>query len=334
MIKPPTINNLMTVRHLSSIENLGSLNKKYNIIQYRNRLKIHDDNQFKNLEYVINNQNNAVIFKHDSEGNLKKCFWTQNSNKAIRNIRKSDTDVLKQLFRYNLQSTKDSNLTINFLGNEGGTVGTILSTLTTNPDSKFIWINDKSGIGTFCNSSIPIVSGLAKSSLEPNFLEWLKDKPKLNLSNLIYIGVSNPNPLDSSIIEKHNITHIKPDSINYRELADKIYGCNVHISFDANILYPINDDFEPITRKGGLSSNQIHTLISIINCVSNISKIDIIEVNPFSLESRLINEYKNIVLGTKRHSINDSDFIHRNYDDFCSKVIINEVLAPTFGYIY
>lgn len=334
MIKPANVYNLMTVRHLSSIEKLESFNAKYDIIQCRNRLNILNHKQFKKLELKINNRENSVFNKHDSQGYLKKCFWTQNSNKSIGGIGVRETDMLKQLFTYNLQSTKNSNLTINFLGNEGGTVGTILSSLITYPDSKIIWISDSSGIDSNFNfeySPIPIVSGKTKVG-ESNFLEWLKDKPKLDLSNLIYIGLSNPTPFDKALIKKHNITHMKPDNIDYTELANKIYACNVHISFDTNIIYPMEHDFINMTSKTGLMEDQIYRLICIINRFSHIFKLDIIEVDPYSTRARFLNEYKTIVLGSMKLSRRQLDNVNKKYDNLCSSVIINNVLAPTLGY--
>ncbi len=331
MLNPNTISQL---KYLSSIQRdntIDIIEKKYNVIQFENKNDIINDSRFNYMNSDISNKDNPVIFNHKYGGKLQKCFWTRKSNHIIKEIK--NTQPFNQLFQTNLQSTKECNLTINLLGNKLASVETIMSSLITNPNCKIIRFGSDGGL----SEHISLISGLTNtSSLEPSILEWLKDKPKLNLDNLIYIGAHNISPYEYYIIKKHNITYIEPPQVpllfDYYKLEDKIYGCDVHIVFDVNILYPMTYELSDKFRLNGLDSYQINSLITFINNISNVFKIDIHEFNPSLSKSTVDDENMTYVDFESILHKSDINNLINKYNNYCTKVIIRSVLAPLFGY--
>jgi len=329
------VNIMSKLKYLSSIQRNNTIDiieKKYNVIQFENKNDIINDSRFNYMNSDISNKNNHTVILNHNGGNLQKCFWTRTSNHIIKEIENKQPFI--KLFQTNLQSTKECNLTINLLGNKLASVETIMSSLITNPNCKIIWIGSDTGI----SNQISLVSGITTNPLpEPSFIEWLKDKPKLNLNNLIYIGAYNITPYEYYLIKKHNITLIEPPLLphlfDYHKLVDKIYGCDVHIIFDVNILYPMFYDLSDTYYLNGLNSSQIHSLISIINRISNIYKIDINEFNPPLSKLTSINENINENITYIQHESEMNNLINK-YNNYCTKVIIRSVLAPSFGYVF
>jgi len=357
------------ITNLSTLVNSQHVEKTYNIIEGMNHhgqykvgvelgpKTITSSKQYKLLQSIISDKNKPSISANlYNFERLANNFWTE---KYIREIQE---DILycypitpemkhketvsyfnQRLFDINLQSSKEVDLTINLIGDHSGAIGTVMSSLITNPNFKLVWIDAHADINTPYTSPsgnchgmpLSIVSGLSNEYLNKhNIFEWLKDKPKLNLNNLIYIGIRDIDKGEEEIIKTHNITVLTVEDVknfNLIKLFKEIENRDVHISFDVDSLDPMYFNLTGTPVPNGLSGFDVNLLMRFINAKSNVFKLDICEFNPM-LYDKINMDYINRNKHLEKYELDEMNKLKKTFQNMlCTNIIIHHVLAPIFN---
>lgn len=226
--------------------------------------------------------------------NNTSCKSAEN-NLKIRNAH-SLCSINKKLFEYNKMATRNSDLIINLLGDHSCGIGTVASSVVTHPDTVVIWIDAHPDINNHITTptgnghGVPlgVTSGLCDEFNENyDVFQWIKQK--LNLENLIYIGIRDIDEGERQVIHENNITNIPAEHILARgivacmeneNIRSKIAGRNVHISLDVDSLDPTHFPCTGTPVEGGLNVHDISYIINYVRRIANLHKIDVTEFNP------------------------------------------------------
>tara|TARA_A100001015_G_C15026858_1_gene730981 strand:- start:1519 stop:2343 length:825 start_codon:yes stop_codon:yes gene_type:complete len=225
----------------------------------------------------------------------------------INNLSTSLSENLKKLYQ---QNSSFYGPRINIGGDHSMAIATIADSLQKYPDLKVVWIDAHPDINTRNSSAtnnyhgmpLAFLSGLDHDSTF-NFIE-----KKLDLSNLIYLGIRDIDEYEQKIINKHNITYYRVSECEKnvpRVLTelDKVIGDNpIHISFDVDSLDPSVLDSTGTPVIGGLSLNIAQILLDYL-AFKNWVNLDITELN--------------LNLGNREKSLNNlkliiNDFLKNN----------------------
>lgn len=283
--------------------------------------------QFDHSPLLIYNNKSFKIFQshmamHPNYMWQKKYHAIINENNEMhKNNQKSISNFNLKLFEENIKSSS-CDITLNLVGDRSARIGTIMSSIITNPNFKLVLFGacpdlliPHTPYENCHKMPLSIVCGMAsKYIFENNIFEWLRDKPTMDFNNIIYIGIRDIDDKQAEIIAKHNITVLYVDDIKenrINKLIEKIKNCDVHISFDINSFDPKYFNLTNTLVPNGLSLYDTNYLITKINKYSNVFKLDIMDFNPFSYTGCDIN-----TIDEKRQE--------------CINIIINNVLFPTF----
>ena len=227
------------------------------------------------------------------------------------------SDIAETVHKMNITTAFCSDLTINFMGDHSTGIGTVTSDIDhallnkhniIDDDVVVIWIDAHADINTHETSHsgnchgmpLAIATGLYKG--EP--FNWIKKH--FPVQNILYVGLRDVDPGEVEFIKQHQIPVLQMNSTEteHNDFMNKIQGKRVHISFDVD---SISSEYFPCTGTpvpNGLTPDYVKDLLSEINRVSNICKLDIAEFNPK---------------------------IQPEHKDKCVEIIVNNILTPVFG---
>ena len=214
----------------------------------------------------------------------------QNEKKNESNTRIIEVPDEKNLFK-NLKSIYNSNKLvkgkrINIGGDHSMTIATGAHTLNNYKEPKFIWIDAHADINDYNNSPSKNYHGMVLSYLSGISYNKRFDfiKNKLNLNNLMYIGLRDVDPYEKEVIDKYNIKILTVHDINYKTLEsiekinDFIKEDPLHLSFDVDSLDPLYIDSTGTLVERGLYKFQTSQVLkALIN--KRIVNIDVCELN-------------------------------------------------------
>lgn len=227
------------------------------------------------------------------------------------------SDITESVHKMNLTTGHCSDLTINLMGDHSTGIGTVTSNVdetllkkhnVNNDDIVVVWIDAHADINTHETSEtgnchgmpLAIATGLYKG--EP--FGWIKKFYPID--NVMYVGLRDVDEGEVEFIKQHQIPvlQMNSDKQEHDDFINKLTGKRVHISFDVD---SISSEYFPCTGTpvpNGLTPDYVRGLLSQINRVSKICKLDITEFNP-----RIQKEHKNK----------------------CVEIIVNDILSPVFG---
>lgn len=111
--------------------------------------------------------------------------------------------------------------------------------------------------------------------------------PRLNPSQVMYIGLRSTEPEEDEFIKKWKICTLYADDIrknemkSYRKIKNFVLNSNAHISFDVDILDPSEMTATATPSPRGVYLNQVLTMLGIVNSSArNYYATDIMEYNP------------------------------------------------------
>ena len=241
-----------------------------------------------------------ILFSFNSYGQRKK--GVSKGPRKIYDFVKNENSITKQskrtiqifnsndLFK-NLKSIYNSNdlikgKRINIGGDHSMTIATGAHTLNNYKEPKFLWFDAHADINNYENSPTKNYHGMVLSYLSgiSNNKRFDFIKKKLNLDNLMYIGLRDIDPYEKTIIEKYNIKVLTVNDINYnKEVAiDKIKNfikdSPVHLSFDVDSMDPKYIDSTGTLVERGLYTFQTKEVLKEV-LKKNVVNIDICELN-------------------------------------------------------
>lgn len=111
--------------------------------------------------------------------------------------------------------------------------------------------------------------------------------PRLNPSQVMYIGLRSTEPEEDELIKKWKIRTVYADDIrknemnSYRKIADFVLNSNTHVSLDVDVLDPSEMTATSTPAPRGVYLNQVLTILGIVNSSArNYYATDVMEYNP------------------------------------------------------
>ena len=182
----------------------------------------------------------------------------------FKNIHTAMPTLGKSCYNY-IDTYKHS---IFFGGDHLSSYGTILGSLIKyGNDFKLLWIDAHTDIHSFETSPSKNLHGMVV-----NFLlnHTYKDIPRLQASQILYIGIRSVEKEEFDFINKWNIQHIHMEDMkdDYSTSLDRIYdfvkNCNIHISLDVDVFDPSIMPSTGTVEPNGLFLNEFTDIISIV----------------------------------------------------------------------
>ena len=168
-------------------------------------------------------------------------------------------------------------------GDHSTSIASVAWTINNYPNAKVLWIDAHADINTQTTSPSNNIHGMPLAYLSgiEHSSNWKFIKNRLNLNNLMYIGIRDLDPFEKDIIDNHQIKHVNVSEFNDKKfnkiikfLGDSIY----HLSLDIDSIDP---SFIPCTgtpSKNGLNINTFLDFIKVLN-FKNMINMDIVEIN-------------------------------------------------------
>ena len=174
---------------------------------------------------------------------------------------------------------------INIGGDHSMAIATIANSLNIHKDKlKVLWFDAHPDINTYESSLTKNYHGMSLSYLTghgENEFQFIEHK--LNLKNLMYIGIRDIDQYEKEIIKDYNIQYISVNQIN-NNLYESIQKINnfidndpIHISFDVDCMDPTIINCTGTKSKYGLNLNT--KIILDYLAKTNVCNIDITELN-------------------------------------------------------
>lgn len=229
----------------------------------------------------IGTQYAPLKFKKYLNNNNKKYFYVNNSFNLFIN--------LKNLYEQNnsLLLKNNKKPIINIGGDHSMALSTIASSLNYNKNIKVIYIDAHPDINNYENSKTKNYHGMPLSFVSnidsDERFKFINNK--LNLNNLLYIGIRDIDYYEKEMIKKYNIQYIDVFEINYnlnyalKKINKFINNEEVHVSLDIDSIEPNHVSITGLNVPNGINKNNLKILIN--NLIKNykIINFDISELN-------------------------------------------------------
>ena len=184
-------------------------------------------------------------------------------------------------FNHNNLDLNTKRITIG--GDHSISIATVAWTLNNYPRSKVLWIDAHADINTFESSNTKNFHGMPLSFLSG--LDYNKNfnfiKSRLNLENLMYVGIRDLDNFEKEILNQHKIKYVTVDNFNrnnFDNIYDFIEDSDYHLSFDVDSIDP---KFIPCTGtpvSDGLDLGSFKNFVNELN-VDKMINMDIVELN-------------------------------------------------------
>lgn len=219
---------------------------------------------------------------------LKNDFYEVKCNNCVNQITQNKSIHLsKNLINLYNANNMFPGRKINIGGDHSMSIATVAESLNRYPQNelKVLWFDAHPDINTYKSSksknfhgmSLSYLSGISRSEYFP-FI-----KKKLNLENLLYIGIRDIDEYERNFIKKKKINYITCSEINtnpeksLQNILNFIEDDPLHISFDVDCMDPNLLPCTGTQSENGLNLNVKHILDSLID--NNIVNMDITEIN-------------------------------------------------------
>lgn len=178
-------------------------------------------------------------------------------------------------------------------------MGTLAGHLAVDPDVVVLWVDAHADINTLASSETGHMHGMPVSfnikqlesgnqALAGENLSWLT--PSLQPSRLAYIGLRDVDPEEWEFIQKFSIPTFAMDSVDRLgirkavesaiSIVDPLKQRKIHLSFDIDVLDPLEAPATGTKVRGGLTLREAVTLCEVVRATGRLAAIDLVEVNP------------------------------------------------------
>ena len=235
-----------------------------------------------------------IIYFPSKLGQIKNGL--QNSYKILNSIISSKINIVncnnscKNDLYNNLNNLYITNQyfdkKINIGGDHSMSIATVAHSLNVHKNLKVIWFDAHPDINTYYRSKTKNLHGMPLSYLSglDYSLRFHFINNKLDLNNLLYIGIRDIDIFEQEIINKYNISYITPHDFNnnpeycLQKINNFINTDPVHLSFDVDCMDP---NIIPCTGTKVINGLMIDQTKFILDNLydKNIVNIDIAEIN-------------------------------------------------------
>ena len=190
--------------------------------------------------------------------------------------------TLSNLYYSHLNLEKDKKR-ITVGGDHSISIATLAWTLNKYPKAKVLWVDAHADINTYDMSKSKNYHGMPLSYLTGmdynskfNFLST-----RLNLKNLMYVGVRDLDNFEEEILNSNNIKHISVSTFNknkFNKIYDFLEGNDYHLSFDVDAIDP---EYIPSTGTPVNNGLKLESFLSFMKQLNTDKMInmDIVELN-------------------------------------------------------
>ena len=180
-------------------------------------------------------------------------------------------------------------------------LGTLAGVLQHRPDTGIIWVDAHADLNTPLTSESGNMHGmpvgmLMKHISPPNIhtlpgMSWLEHVPRLDPSQVVYIGLRDVDPEERKMIQQYNICAYTMHEIDrygighvmemaFHHLLDRTPDRPLHVSYDIDAVDPVLAPATGTTVRGGLTFREAHYVAEAVALTSNLMSADVVEVNP------------------------------------------------------
>jgi len=176
-------------------------------------------------------------------------------------------------------------------------LGSLAGVLRQRPDAGILWVDAHADINTPQSSPSGNLHGMPlaflfgeRCDVDPTVIpgfEWLADAPRLDPSQLVYLGLRDVDKGEVHYIRELGIRHFTMKHIDRYGIGavmdmsiEHLSGRPIHMSFDIDAVDP---DFAPSTGtlvRGGLSYREASYVCESIFESGQLASMDMVEVNP------------------------------------------------------
>jgi arginase len=168
-------------------------------------------------------------------------------------------------------------------GDHSTSIASIAWTLNNYPNAKVLWIDAHADINTRTTSPSNNIHGMPLAYLSgiEYSSNWKFIKNKLNLKNLMYVGIRDLDPFEKDILDNHQIQRVNVSEFNnnkFNKIINFLGDSTYHLSLDIDSIDP---SFIPCTgtpSNNGLNINTFLDFIKVLN-FKNMINMDIVEIN-------------------------------------------------------
>ncbi|GKY91019.1 hypothetical protein MPSEU_000074700 [Mayamaea pseudoterrestris] len=254
------------------------------------------DKQTSDNGIVKENQDTETTTINDKKINAKNCRRVGAGAKLVRNA------VYESLQRNEFPLTLG--------GDHSVGLGTLAGVLMHAPNTGIIWVDAHADLNTPLTSESGNMHGMPvgmlmrgvtsfandKDDAENGWhslpgMEWLKDSPRLDPSQVVYIGLRDVDPEERRVIQKlgiqaytmheidrHGMGHVM--EMVFHHLLSKDPHRPLHVSYDIDAVDPVLAPATGTTVRGGLTFREAHYVAEAVALTGNLASADVVEVNP------------------------------------------------------
>lgn len=195
---------------------------------------------------------------------------------------------------------KEDRVCLTLGGDHSVGLGTLAGHLAKDPEAVVLWVDAHADINTMKSSGTGNMHGMPVSfnieqlqeenlsSLPSSSTSWLT--PRLPASRIAYLGLRDVDGPEWEIISSLGIKAFSMrqiDQLGVREAlrlaleaVDPHNNRNIHLSFDIDVLDPIEAPSTGTRVRGGLTVREAVTLVEDVAASGRLKAMDLVEVNP------------------------------------------------------
>lgn len=171
-------------------------------------------------------------------------------------------------------------------------LGTVAGHLKHDPEAVVIWVDAHADINTISSSASGNMHGMPVSfnipSMNTGEPSWLV--PRLLPNRLAYLGLRDVEETERAVLEKLGIAAYYIQDIDRLGVAGAVSEAlfrvdpggnrNIHMSFDIDVLDPMEAPATGTKVRGGLTLREGQQISSLLHSTGRLRGVDLVEVNP------------------------------------------------------
>jgi arginase len=235
----------------------------------------------------------------NDESETMETYFTDNNLKAknCRQVGRGAQLVCDRVY----ESLQRGEFPLTLGGDHSIGLGTLSGVLKHQPNTGIIWVDAHADLNTPYTSESGNMHGMPVGMLmqhvtTPNIhtlpnMGWLENSPRLDPSQVVYIGLRDVDFEERKLIQKLDICAYTMHEIDrygighvmemaFHHLLERTPNRPLHVSYDIDAVDPVLAPATGTTVRGGLTFREAHFVAEAVALTGNLASADIVEVNP------------------------------------------------------
>ena len=201
---------------------------------------------------------------------------------------KNEININKNIFNLYYMNSQLNGKRMNIGGDHSMSIASCAYTLNYYKKSKILWFDAHADINSYERSSTKNIHGMPLhflSQFYKNNEQFPFIKQKLNLNNLMYIGLRDIDDYEKEIIDMHKIKVIDSNSFNndpekcFHQIKNFLNDSYFHLSFDVDCLDPLIMPCTGTKVDNGLCKEQTQLVMKKLMKHKKLVNMDLTELN-------------------------------------------------------